>query len=346
MRALVFLLCLSLVAGPVLGQVTQGPAAPVSSPVPAPQPEPAVPQGPAAAPVATPAAPAPTPAPTPAVPPESVDPLGDLIDQSGPLTTDEEDAVPTAPVAPHKPTLLPIPLPEPARPDPVAGSPATASGTAPMPAEQVYELRIRASVAAAQGLQGPLDGGWTVRDPEGVALYTLQLVDPASGNGPVEGAWRDVRRPGSVGSTGLIDTVERSGEAVVVRFSPLAGQAAVLTVNPVDETRWSGSLVENGVSHAVVAEQQPPPSLPPGYVVRTRGPVVWPPRVAASRPVPVPTCSTKGKKGKALKAAKARCAALAKKSGKGKAVAKGKKGAKAKATAARKGKATVKKKKR
>ncbi|WP_199225331.1 hypothetical protein [Caulobacter sp. HMWF025] len=336
MRATAYLVCLSFVAGPVLGQPAQGPAAPASTPVPAPQPEPATPPGPVAAPAATPAAPAPT----PTVPPESVDPLGDLIDQSGPLTTDEEDAVPTAPAAPHKPTLLPIPAPEPA---PAAGSPATASGSAPMPAEQVYELRIKASVAAAQGLQGPLDGGWTVRDPEGRALYTLQLVDPASGNGPVEGAWRDVRRPGSVGSTGLIDTVERSGEAVVVRFTPLAGQSAALTVNPVDETRWSGTLVENGVGHAVVAEQQPPPSLPPGYVVRTRGPVVWPPRVAASRPATVPTCSTKGKKGKALKAARARCAALAKKSGKGKAVAKGKKGAKAKATAARK-KAAVKKK--
>jgi hypothetical protein len=274
--------------------------------------------------------------PAPAVPAESADPLGDLIDQTGPLTTDEEDAVPTAPEPPHKPTLLPIPAPEPVRPDPVPGAPAAASGTAPMPAEQVYELRIKASVAAAQGLQGPLDGGWTVRDPEGLALYTLQLVDPASGNGPVEGAWRDVRRPGSVGSTGLIDAVERSGEAVVVRFSPLAGQSAVLTVNPVDEMRWSGALVENGVSRAVVAEQQPPPSLPPGYVVRTRGPVVWPPRAAPSRPAPVPTCSTKGKKGKALKAAKARCAALAKKSAKGKATAKRKTGAKPKATVKRK----------
>ncbi|HQR91508.1 MAG TPA: hypothetical protein PLH31_20000, partial [Caulobacter sp.] len=61
-------------------------------------------------------------------------------------------------------------------------------------------------------------------------------------------------------------------------------------------------------------------------------------------PVKAPACSTKGKTGKALKAAKARCAALAKKGGsKGKAVAKSKKGSKAKATPARKGKATAKK---
>lgn len=331
MRASALLVCLSLVAGPVVGQeapatapvVTAPPA--VQTPPAQTQAEPAV--APAVAPVADPV-------------PEAIDPLGDLIDQSAPQTTDEEEAAPTAPVPHHKPTLLPIPPPEPPAPTPGMAIP---QGTY-VPAEQVYELRIKGSIAAAQGLQGPLDGGWTVQAADGAALYALQLVDPASGNGPLVGAWRDMRRPASVGSTGLVEAIERAGDAVIVRFSPKAGQSSFLTLNPTDEMRWSGALLEDGVSRAVTAQQQAPPSLPPGYVVRTRGPVIWPPRAAAaapSRPAAKPTCSTKGKTGKALKAAKARCAALAKKSGKGKAVAKGKKGSKAKATPARK-KAAVK----
>jgi len=334
MRAPALLVCLSLVAGPVLGQEAPAPAPVVTTPppvqVPPVQTPPAPDQVPQVAPVADPV-------------PEAIDPLGDLIDQTTPQTTDEEEAAPAAPAPHHKPTLLPIPPPEPPAPTPGMAIP---QGTY-VPAEQVYELRIKGSIAAAQGLQGPLDGGWTVQAADGAALYALQLVDPASGNGPLEGAWRDVRRPGSVGSTGLVETIERTGDAVIVRFSPRVGQSTVLTLNPTGEMRWSGDLLEDGVSRAVTAQQQAPPSLPPGYVVRTRGPVVWPPRAAAapSRPAAKPVCSTKGKTGKALKAAKARCAALAKKSGKGKAVAKGKKGSKAKATPARK-KAAVKKKTR
>ena len=40
---------------------------------------------------------------------------------------------------------------------------------------------------------------------DGTQLYALQIVDKAGGYGELEGAWRDVRRPGTVGSTGLID---------------------------------------------------------------------------------------------------------------------------------------------
>jgi hypothetical protein len=216
-----------------------------------------------------------------------------------------------------------------------------------IPAEQVYEMRVKGSIVAAQGLQGPLDGGWKVAGPDGTALYALQIVDPAGGYGPLEGAWRDVRRPGAVGSTGLIDSVVRDGSDLVVRFSAKPGRSTTLTLHPTGETRWAGDLVEAGAARTVIAEREAPPSLPPGYVIQSRGPVIWgAPRAAAPRsaaPAPV-ACSTKGKKGKALKAAKAKCAAVAKKGGgKGKATASKGKGGKAKATPARKGKATASK---
>lgn len=330
MRAL--LLCVALVAGPVLAQESPvatapqavAPAAPVAS----------------ADPLQTPL----DPAADPQVP-VALDPLGDLITQTG--TTDEEDAQPAAPAPYHKPTILPIPTPEPPSVSfPPEGDHAVPQGSY-VPAERIYELRVKGSIVAAQGLQGPLDGGWKVSDSEGSTLYALQIVDPAGGYGPVEGAWRDVRRPGAVGSTGLIESVERSGSDLVVRFSPRAGQSTVLTLSPAGSTRWSGNLYEAGANQTVIADREAPPSLPPGYVIQSRGPVIWgAPRAAPARSTPAraPACSTKGKTGKALKAAKAKCAAAAKKSGaKGKAVAKGKKGSKAKATPARKGKASASK---
>ena len=278
--------------------------------------------------------------------PPAADPLGDLIAQTG--TTEEEDeAPPTAPAPRHKPTLLPIPEPEPPEVSfPPDGDHAVPLGTY-FPSERAYELRVKGSIVAAQGLQGPLDGGWKVAGPDGAVLYALQIVDPAGGSGPLEGAWRDVRRAGAVGSTGLIETAERAGQTIVFRFNPKPDQTSVLTLTPGGGPRWSGSLYEGGVNQAVTAEREAPPSLPPGYVIQGRGPVIWgAPRAAPTRSAPAKAvaCSTKGKTGKALKAAKAKCAAAARKGGsKGKVSAKGK--SKAKATAAHKGKATTSKKK-
>jgi hypothetical protein len=270
---------------------------------------------------------------------QAVDPLADLIAQSGPQTTDEEDAAPQTPAPAHKPTILPIPGPDPDEIDPNHAIPQ--GGYVPM--AEAYDLRVKGSIVAAQGLQGPLDGGWAIEGPDGATLYALQIVDKVGGYDGLEGAWRDPRRPGSVGSTGLIDFVDRSYNGFLARFSPRAGQLATLDLTPRGDGSWSGKLNENGVETRVTAHRVAQATLPPGYVPTGRGPVIWgapraAPRVVAEAPAKGPACSTKGKKGKALKAAKAKCAAAAKKGGKGKATtAKGKKGAKGKAVASKKG---------
>lgn len=303
----------------------------------------------APAPVAAPALPvvaappAAQPGTPPVVAPTAADPLADLIAASGPQTTDEEDEAPAAAPAPrHKPTILPIPAPEPA-------APAAAGGA--MSVEQAYELRVKGSIAAAQGLQGPLDGGWTIRGADGTALYALQIVDPAGGYGPVEGAWRDLRRKGAVGSTGLIDSVERTYDGgAAVRFMAKAGIGSTLSLSGGSDGAWSGRLAEDGaVPVAVSVERTGMPILPAGYASAARGPVIWPPRVApaarpvAAAPAKAAPCVTKGKKGKALKAAKAKCAAAAKKSGKASALRSGK-AAKGKAVKGKSAKGASKKK--
>jgi hypothetical protein len=358
MRALLISL-LALAAVPQAGWTQEAPAqeAPVATPT-APSPPPTSAPDQAAPPLA--AAPDPDAIPLVPAPPanqdgamsagEATDPLADLIAQTGPQTTDEEEPAAQAPLPPHKPTILPIPAPEPPE-DEIPGHAIPQGGY--MPIAEAYDLRIKGSILAAQGLQGPLDGGWAIDGPDGTTLYALQIVDKVGGYDGLEGAWRDPRRTGAVGSTGLIDFVDRSSDGFLTRFTPRPGQLATLDLRPRGDGTWTGKLNENGVETLVTAHRVAQATLPAGYVPTGRGPVIWgapraAPRVAAAdTPAKGPACSTKGKKGKALKAAKAKCAAAAKKSGKGKASAvKGKKGAKGKAVASKgskaKGKATAK----
>ena len=337
MRALLISL-LAFAAAPVLAQEAPVATAPPAASV-------ALPQDRAVPVVAAPPAPD-----TATSADQAVDPLADLIAQSGPQTTDEEEPAAQAPLPPHKPTVLPIPLPEPPV-DEIPGHAVPQGNYVPM--AEAYDLRIKGSIVAAQGLQGPLDGGWTITGPDGTTLYDLQIVDAVGGYGALEGAWRDVRRVGAVGSTGLIDFVDRSTGDFLTRFSPRPGQLTTLDLRSRGDGGWAGKLNENGVEIPVTARRVAQATLPAGYVAQGRGPVIWPrplssaPRAAA--PERAASCSIRGKKGKALKAAKARCAAVAKKGGKDKASAvKGKKGAKGKAVAGKgkssaKGKATAKK---
>lgn len=110
---------------------------------------------------------------------------------------------------------------------------------APPLAGPAYESRIRASMSSAEAFQGPLDGGWRMTAPSG-ALYDFQLVD--RGAGAVEGAWRDLRRPGALTASGLVDAIERDGAAVRMRFDG----ARVATLRPGPDGRWVGELEEAG----------------------------------------------------------------------------------------------------
>lgn len=81
------------------------------------------------------------------------------------------------------------------------------------PADVSYQNRILSNFQQAQGRLGPLDGRWTVTGPAG-DLYALQLNDPGAGESRMEGAWRDLRR----GRIGLVESISREGDAVVLRF--------------------------------------------------------------------------------------------------------------------------------
>jgi hypothetical protein len=104
-------------------------------------------------------------------------------------------------------------------------------GGPPTEADQAYDNRLRDSLLAAQGLRGPMDGGWSLMAGER-EVYVLELADRS---GEVQGAWRDPRRPGV---SGFVDAVDRSAEAVVLRFA-----SAVVTLRSAGG-RWTGELRE------------------------------------------------------------------------------------------------------
>lgn len=81
-------------------------------------------------------------------------------------------------------------------------------------AADAFGRRMRDSAAAAQSLQGPLDGHWTLLEANGRALYEIQIADPPQGSAPPQGAWQSVADK----TIGQLDTVNLSGGHLAMAF--------------------------------------------------------------------------------------------------------------------------------
>ncbi len=134
---------------------------------------------------------------------------------------------------------------------PIIAVAALVSALAPMTApaqpdiDNAVDARIRASAAAAQALQGPLDGAWTLVSTAGSPIFALQLVDRPGGQGPVEGVWRDLRRPSMPGDIGMIDQIARGPAALTITLNAAPGQSVVMiSLHPDPAGMWSGELRE------------------------------------------------------------------------------------------------------
>jgi hypothetical protein len=108
------------------------------------------------------------------------------------------------------------------------------------PASSNVDARIAASAAAAQALQGPLDGTWVLADHKGRALYVLQIVDPPSG--ALQAAWRD-----PAGALGVASRVRRSGDHLEMTFDA----SRILSLRRDSGGAWRGRLDRAGRPLAV-----------------------------------------------------------------------------------------------
>lgn len=162
---------------------------------------------------------------------------------------------PAAPTSPpvvysrpaYAPPAPPAPLPTLDRPvmiDEVGRSP----DAPPREIDRGYDSRIRSSFQSAQGLQGPLDGGWTVRAHDGAGLFSFQLVDRGYGNA-AEGAWRAL---GGGGKVGLIDSIDRQPTILTIRITRAYGKPTmVLTLSQTSDGGWVGNLADETGTRAV-----------------------------------------------------------------------------------------------
>ncbi|WP_296597959.1 hypothetical protein [Phenylobacterium sp.] len=117
------------------------------------------------------------------------------------------------------------------------------------PVEEAYDSRLRASAASVQGFQGPMEGGWTL-SAGGRPIYAFQLVDK---NGVVDGAWRDLRRPGAFDASGFFEIVERTGGDLTFRLS----DEVVAVLHP-HSGAWTGEITEAGRREPVTLARRAP----------------------------------------------------------------------------------------
>jgi hypothetical protein len=103
--------------------------------------------------------------------------------------------------------------------------------------------RIASSAVAAQGLQGPLDGAWALTDSHGHTLFEFQLVDPASGEGALQAAWRQ-------GDTLGVAQIMRRGHRLSLTLND-HGEPVRAVLHPVAASQWRGALVRGGQRLAV-----------------------------------------------------------------------------------------------
>jgi hypothetical protein len=123
---------------------------------------------------------------------------------------------------------------------------ALAQNDANSASDAAIDARIRASADAAESLQGPLDGHWTLVGADGAAIYAFQIVDKPSGTEPPEGVWRDLRRPAMPGDIGLIDVMVRNPGALNISFIARAGATTTIVLKSGADGVWSGQLTEGG----------------------------------------------------------------------------------------------------
>lgn len=123
------------------------------------------------------------------------------------------------------------------------------------------QASVQSAFAAAEAMQGPLDGIWRLNDAAGRTLFIFDLSDAGGPPAPlaaspdhptVEGAWRDPNRPGKADASGFVASISQGGGHLTIRFveGPDQASAAVDLALGRDDV-WSGALSGAGPRQAV-----------------------------------------------------------------------------------------------
>jgi hypothetical protein len=175
---------------------------------------------------------APASPPVSATAPSEAPPAGAQPPAAAPGEDDDQSTGPLAPVPP------PAAQAAPDQTGPVPYSDADA---------KAYSDAVRAAARAAEALQGPLDGGWTLSDARGRPLYSFRMVDQGQGMGLAQGAWRDLAAGEGPFTSGFVDSVGYDGGKLMLRFYESGpDDLVVLTLTPSSAGVWPGELWRHG----------------------------------------------------------------------------------------------------
>jgi len=192
------------------------------------------------------------------------DPISNILIHGAPGDEDEPDTQAAPRTAPEpEPSLLPggpAPKPDASAPRSQLTAPVYIDEHGKTPdrppaiRDLAYDARIRASLASAQSFQGPLDGGWTLSDRYG-DRYVLQIVDRRD---RLEAVWRDLRRAGAITGSGLVDSIQRSGGDLTLKFAEAETPDLTLTLREGADGRWTGKLVRGDTTFDVTLRRTSP----------------------------------------------------------------------------------------
>jgi hypothetical protein len=115
------------------------------------------------------------------------------------------------------------------------------------PTQGGIDARIAGSAAAVQGLQGPMDGSWSLIDSAGRVRFLFQIVDPAGGSEDLQAAWRE---PSADGALGAVSMAHRTGDQMVLDFD-VRGAPARVRLRQGHGGMWRGTLRMGGGVTAV-----------------------------------------------------------------------------------------------
>ena len=167
--------------------------------------------------------------------------------------------------------------PDPDSPPPPAPPPASSppSATAEPPSidsileqepltEDARQAAVRGAFDAAQARRGSLDGRWRLSDAMGAPLYDFLLADRGEARPdpmappdqpPIEGAWRDLRRPGAINDAGALEAVRHEGERLTIAFTVPGSGALTLALEQLPSGVWMGETEIGGATVAVFLDR-------------------------------------------------------------------------------------------
>jgi len=120
----------------------------------------------------------------------------------------------------------------------------------------LLDQRIASSSAAAQALQGDLDGAWQLTDLAGHPLFSFEIVDPAGPRPRLEAAWRLPMAQAAVDGSGTADIVQPTPTTLRINLAR-PGRSVRIDLSRSREGTWTGRLNEDGQALRVVLHRGP-----------------------------------------------------------------------------------------